>query len=269
MESPNLAALATLTVPSGESLIKASNEDYEIAECIVIETREDAQAAADELKRLAGRLKSLEEQRRRLVDPLNAAKQAAQDLFNPPAERLQAAVALLKRGLLAWEDQQRRLREAEQEAARQAAEKERVRIEAAAAAEEAARVAEAAALAAQAQQATAAGDVEAAAALRAQAEAAEVAAIENSEAMRAAAAQVVAPIVAAPVKVSGAGGRANWKAEITNMQAFVEFVVQNPQYMALLKVDQQALNQQAKSLKQLLKWPGVRVFDDRTIAVRA
>lgn len=75
---------------------------------------------------------------------------------------------------------------------------------------------------------------------------------------------MVAPAIAAP----GVSSRKNWKARVTNMRAFVQAALDGKIPMTALQVNETMLNQQARSLEDQLKWPGVEVYNDTRMVVR-
>lgn len=137
--------------------------------------------AGDELKRIKAAQKRLDDLRKKITRPIDAAKKAIMDLFREPEDKLARAESGIKRAMLTYADEQERLRREEQRKADEAARKEQER------------------LAAQAAKAAAAGKVE------------KAAAIEERAAM------VVAPVVQreAP-KVAGVSLREVWCFEITD-----------------------------------------------------
>lgn len=68
--------------------------------------------------------------------------------------------------------------------------------------------------------------------------------------------------------VSGISGRDTWKAEVTDIVAFAQFVLQNPSYTNLLAVNESALNKLAKAHEANLKLPGVLVYCEKGLNVR-
>lgn len=76
------------------------------------------------------------------------------------------------------------------------------------------------------------------------------------------------PVRVAPIapKVSGIAQRETWSAEVTDLLAFVKFVAANPQFLHLLQANQTALNQQARSLRDKMNFPGVVAVSTKQIA---
>jgi len=71
-----------------------------------------------------------------------------------------------------------------------------------------------------------------------------------------------------PPRAAGISSRDVWKAEVTNFGELVLAVARGDVPIAVLKVDTTVLGQQARSLKRELRWPGVRVWNDKGVAVR-
>lgn len=165
--------------------VKALTEETQVivaaAGAVVVKTVEQYALAGTELTRIKGAAKRLDELRTSITRPMDAAKKAVMDFFRAPAERLAAAEAQIKRAMLAYSNEQDRIRQAEQRKADEAAQRERDRISA------------------QAAKATAAGKDEKAAALEQRA------------------AEVVAPVIQRePPKVAGVSTREVWKFAIVD-----------------------------------------------------
>ena len=77
------------------------------------------------------------------------------------------------------------------------------------------------------------------------------------------------PAVVKDEKPEGTSYRDNWKAEVTSLEELVLAVASGEAPIALLKVDQVALNGLARAQKATLKLPGVRVWNDKQVAVRS
>lgn len=86
-------------------------------------------------------------------------------------------------------------------------------------------------------------------------------------------AETVAPpsVAARPITaVKGVSTRANWKAEVTDLQALVRFVADHPNWLSLLEPNPTKLNELAKSLNERLAAtiPGVRAVNDVVLQKR-
>lgn len=242
----------TIQRPDPAALIAFADRQLIIAQEITIDSAPMYEAAADELKAIKKKTKELEEQRVGITKPLDDAKKAVMDLFRRPIDILTQAEGVLKKAMITYADEQERIRKEEQARLDAIARAERERLEQ----EARAKQAEADRLAAEA---AASGD--SAAMARASEAAQEAAVIEATAAI------VTAPAEAASVaKVSGISARGTWKAECNDKAALIRFIAQNEHYINLLDVNQSALNQLAKAMKQTLNLPGVRAYEERSIA---
>lgn len=201
----------------------------------VIKTGDAFEAAALDLQSIKTAQKALEEKRKKVTVPLNAVVKAVNELFGAPAAALEKAEKVIKTAMTSYQLLEEKKRRDAQAAAEEAARKERERLEA------------------QAIKAADKGQVEKAAALQATA---------------AAIPQTVEIASAAP-KVSGIAMRGTWKATVKDKAAFVKFVAENPMWMNLLDVNEQALNGLARSQKSALQLPGVEAKEEFGIAARA
>lgn len=78
------------------------------------------------------------------------------------------------------------------------------------------------------------------------------------------------PVFSPPTpKADGIGFRSTWSAEVLDFNALVIAVAAGKVPLAALKVDPVFLNRQASSLKNELRYPGVRVSENRVAAVRS
>lgn len=75
------------------------------------------------------------------------------------------------------------------------------------------------------------------------------------------------PIVVADVpKVSGISQRSVWKVEVTNLAILVHAVSEGDAPLEYLQANMSPLNAMAKALKSNAQVPGVRVYEEKTIA---
>jgi hypothetical protein len=80
-------------------------------------------------------------------------------------------------------------------------------------------------------------------------------------------AQVTVPVqkIEAP---AGTSYRSNWQMEVTDFMALVKAVAEGKVDPDVLEPNATVLRQRAKALKSTMKYPGVRVWDEGTIAFR-
>lgn len=79
----------------------------------------------------------------------------------------------------------------------------------------------------------------------------------------------VAPCAPAPrptPAVAGISHRTTYSAEVTSLALLVQHIAKHPNLLPLLKVDQTALNGQARSLRESLSLPGVRLLKASSVA---
>jgi hypothetical protein len=228
-ETEQLRARAGDALAASKSLVVDSQEMYEIG--------------AEHTKAIKQLAKQVEDQRLSMTRPLDESKKVIMDFFRPITDALDKAESELKSKLVAYSNDQARIRrEAEERARREA---------------EAARRAEQERLAAEAAAAAEAGDEAKADELVAEAVAAEAAPVI-----------VVAPHVEAP-KAAGVSKRDNWIGEVTDIGALIVAAAERPELRVLLAVDTKALGKLAKAYKDTVPIPGVRIYNEPVLSVRA
>lgn len=170
--------------PEVRELAEQTDQLLQIASSYRVTTAAEYTAAGEELKKVKAAAKRLDEIRKSMTKPLDAAKRAIMDFFREPETKLQRAESGIKRAMIAYSEEQERIRREEQRKAEEAARKEREKLEA------------------QAAKAAAAGK------------------IERAEQLEQRAATVVAPVIQreAP-KVTGLATREVWKFEIIDASA--------------------------------------------------
>lgn len=60
--------------------------------------------------------------------------------------------------------------------------------------------------------------------------------------------------------------RDNYSGEVTDLKALVKFIAKNPSFINLIQVNQTAVNQLAKSMKETLAIPGVKAVNNKVVA---
>lgn len=223
-----------------EALFKQSENWLAIAETFEITSSDIALNAGDSLKKIKFLAKELEQKRTAITKPINQALREINALFKPAKDWLSQAERLMKTKLLSYQAEQERIAQEAQRKIDEEARKERMRLE------------KAAALAAQA------GMDDRAEELREEVEA------QVEEAQTAPAVQSAAP------KIEGVVTRKTWKADVTDKSLFIQHVAsKRPDLIALIQINQSALNAQARSLKGSLDLPGIRVYEEKNIAARS
>jgi hypothetical protein len=201
----------------------------------VIATPDEYEAAGLDLQSVKSAQKALEAARTKVTVPLNQVVKAVNELFKKPAEALDQAEAIIKRGMLAYTVKAEQERRAQEAAIAEANRKEQER------------------LLAQAAKAEAAGKAEKAEAIRANA----VAIPQSVE------------IASSVPKVSGQSTRSVWKAVVKDKAAFVRYVAEHPEWLSLLDVNEPGLNGLARSQKAALALPGVEAVEEKILSSRA
>ena len=200
-------------------------QNFEIA------TIEDCEFAADVLTNMRKSCKALEDRRKEITAPMDAAKRSVMDLFKPASEALAKVEKILKPRIAEFhrkEQEAQRKREAEeQERARKAREK----------AEE------------KAQKLREEGKVE------------KAAAVEEK------AFSTVAKKVA-PTKVAGASVRKVWKAEVTDAQKLCAAIANGDIPITVLNFKQAELNKLASMYQNSKQFEGLNIYQDAVVATR-
>jgi ATPase subunit of ABC transporter with duplicated ATPase domains len=237
--------LSTLPRPDGAALKTGAKAALDMVANYRIDSDEEYTLAGEELVAIKSKAKRLEEQRTSITGPLNQTLKAVNDLFREPAGYLEQAEKAVKNAMVTYAQ----AKEAQAEAARREAE---ARIaEARRQAEESQRAAEAAAAAGNIQQAEAAAER----ALTIEMEAA------NS-----------APVVAAAPKLAGVSKvSVKHKARVVDIRAFLAFALreENDALLGLIGINESGLNKLASAMGPAMKYPGVEVYQERSISARA
>jgi len=207
--------------------------------------------AGNELRTIMSKSKELEERRLRITRPMDAAKKEIMDFFRGPLQFLSDAERIIKRNILAFQQEQRRIAEQREAEQREKERKERERLEA------------------RARKAEESGKVEKAEILREQADA-----VPSTH---------IAPAYQTPAGVST---RATWSAEITDKDALIvavaaTIIAMRPELRELIDkpkgavpsilidINSSILNAQARALKEHMAIPGTKAMKVETLASRA
>ncbi len=251
-----LAPLAAIETPNAAVMNTRAQSALAMVQSMVIDSSETYELAADELKAIKAKAKTIEEQRVSITGPINKALKAVNDLFRAPGEYLEQAEKIIKGKMLAYTTEQQRIADEERRRAEAVIKAEQDRL-----AREAAELEKAAK--AEAEKLLAAGDTEKAAEVEAAAAIESASLSATALVMTAPAPQVV------PAKAAGISTRSVWKATCENKAALIAFAAANPQFQNLLDVNQTALNQLAKAMRDTLEIPGVRVYEEKQLASRS
>jgi hypothetical protein len=196
------------------------------------------EAAGEDLKRVKGLARELSEKRLAITRPIDAAKKAVMDFFREPEQFLADAERIIKRGVLAYQDEQDRKAREEQRRLEEIARKEQEKLQ---------RQAEK-----RAERQEAKGNA------------------DRAEEIRAAVPVISTPIVVPqPTKVAGIAVRETWSAEVTDIKALCRAVADGAAPANLVEPNMKVLNTLARSLKAEMRFPGVRAVSEKGLSARA
>lgn len=217
------AKVARLTEETAIMLSRA--EDYSIV------TAPEYVEGGTVLKRIKTKMKELKELRQSMTRPIDETKRRILALFSEPEGQLADAEQVIKGAMLSYQNEQERIRAAEEARLRDLAEQERLK------------------LLERAKKAAEKGKEEKAADLEEQAETLPV------------------PIVtSAQPKVEGISTRVTWHAEVLDKDMLIKAVAEGKVPSIVLEPNMTILNQQARALKEALNYPGVAAMSDQTVA---
>lgn len=216
--------------PSVVAIVPKAKE-VAAAAVIVIKTPAQYQQAGEHLKTVNAALEVIETARVRITGPLNTSIREVNNQARESSAPWLHAQQTLKRGLLAYSNEQLRIQREQQQRADEAARKTQEKLQL------------------QAATAQAAGKMEKAEVLQSRAEA------------------VVPAIITREIpKVAGLSTRENWFAECTDLDKLVAAVAAGTAPLSLLMANDKVLGQQARSLKKDFIVPGVRVWSEKSLA---
>ena len=121
--------LIEVSVPAPSREVEQRARDALVqAEATQIANADDYQQASEQLRALKAKWRQVDETRKQLRQPLDLALKRLQAFFAGPLDFLEQAEAILKRKLVAYADEQGRLRREEQTRANAEAERQRARL---------------------------------------------------------------------------------------------------------------------------------------------
>lgn len=216
------------------------------------------ESAASMLRTVKSMADTLEVARKKITKPLDDAKKAVMDLFRSPSDDLVKAEADIKRKMIAYSNEQERIRREQEEKLRREAAAEEARQRKIKEDQERAWREKEEKARKEAEELAAAGREEDARKAR---EVADMAAEKAKErAQQAQEVSVQAPIVAPTVeKLKGISMMKNWKARVVNVDEVPR---------TYMTVNEQALDKIAKATKGSLTIPGVEFYSEDVLASR-
>lgn len=201
----------------------------------------DLEVSANMFKTIKQKKKQIDEVRKSLTRPLDAAKKRIMDFFRPAENKLAEAENSIEKTILEYRAEERRKAEEEQ---RKAAEEAKKRQE-----EELARIQK------EQEEAEMLGDSET---------------VENLEMQKTVAATTaeVATVVAPEPKLSGVSEVKRWKAVVTDKMALIRYIAQTGQFENVVEFSNKELNALATATKGTIQVPGIEFKAETTLSVR-
>jgi hypothetical protein len=242
---------ATIT-PTAETETKEAIQLAVRFEKYAITAPNEYKTAADDLKTIKGKAKDLDELRKSLTKPLDDSKKRIMDLFRVPMERLADAESSIKSAMISYQQEQERIRQAEESRLREIQRQEQIRIQ-----QEQERIRlEQEAIRKAAEEAAKQGETESAEILQMEAE---IAAEEAKKVEVQAFAVAVAPVVVAPTirPISGISIRKIWKFRVVDANLIPR---------EYLLVDESKLGKLATTLKESATVPGVVFYSEDSVS---
>lgn len=201
---------------------------------LVIKNQASYDFAAEIRKDLKRCQLTMDEARKNITRPLDAAKKAVMDLFRPVESGLELAIKNVDSKLLSYDAKMELIRKTEEDKLRRQAEAEEARKKSAL--EERARKAEEKGNALKAEE------------LRTKAE--EV--------------RVVAPTLAPMLqKPSGLSYAEYWKGEVVDLKELVKAIAAGRAPITFITINQAVINKQATASRDSLKFPGIRFYSEK------
>jgi hypothetical protein len=244
--------METTITPTAETETREALQLAVRFEKYAITAPDQYKTAADDLKTIKGKSKELDDLRKSMTKPLDDSKKRIMDLFRVPMERLADAESSIKSAMLTYQQEQERIRQAEEARLREIQRQEQIRIQ-----QEQERIRlEQEAIRHAAEEAAKQGQTESAEILEMEAE---VAAEEAKKVDEQAFAVAVAPVVVAPTvrPISGISIRKIWTFRIVD-------AIQIPREYLL--VDEPKLRKLAVAMKESAKVPGVVFYSEDSMS---
>lgn len=254
---------AVVTLPLQSRLLRQAAAFLQMVKEYTIDSPDTYQHAANDRNDINERYKEIEKEREFMKAPSLEQGRRIDAHFKPVTTTLLEARKLLDGKIASYSEEQERQRQEAARLAREQQERDAAAKREQAAKEEAEAKAKADELRRKAAEAEAKGNAGQAAKLAAKAENAEQAGAQKAADLNtqaALAASMPVAIAASAPKADGIGIGYDYSAEVTDLMELMRHVVsQRPDLVALFKINEPALNSQARSLKDALNLPGVKL----------
>lgn len=267
LEKPATGAdelVSKVKLPDDAALKRQADSYIAMVESYVIDSADTLQSAADDRNSIQDRWTAIEAQRKFLKEPSLEQGRRIDNFFKPVLDTLALARKALDLKIASFTEKQRAERAAAEQKAREAAELEARRQREAAAQAEAEARAKADALRKEAEQAAAAGNAGKAAKLQERATSTETAGLQKAQDLTLAAEQTQAmplPVSTTVAKASGIAMQYDYSAEVFDLKALLKHILEKrPDLITIVEIKASGLNAQAKSSKEALDLPGVKLI---------
>lgn len=231
-ETTTIPASVAIAAPNAQALSRGAAASLALVNDFEVTDTATFEIAADELKGIKAKAAALDEQRKAITGPLDAAKKAVMDLFRGPLDALGQAENILKGKMLGYQQEQQRKADAARLEAERIAREQRLKLEAEARAlAEAGRTGEAA--------------------------------VKEQVAQMVVAAPVAAP---APPAIKGVSTSTTVDFEVDNLLALVQHIAAHPELINLVTADSVKIRAYVKGLGLQCNLPGVRVFNKQSLS---
>ena len=207
-----------------------------------IKTVADLEISANILKTIKQRKKKIDEVRKSLTRPLDAAKKRIMDFFRPAENKLAEAENTIEKTILDFRAEERKRVEEEQKKAAEEAKKKQE--------EELARIQK------EQEEAEMVGDCET---------------VENLEMQKtvvATTAEVATVTTKEEPKLSGVAEVTRWKAVVVDKKALIKHIAETGQLENLIEFSNKELNALATATKGTISVPGIEFKAEKTLSVR-
>jgi hypothetical protein len=237
-------AVVKYELPSPTIAVDAQ-QMLEIISSVEIEDEQTRSFVSDQLADVKAKTKELSDKRMSITRPLDAAKKAVMDLFNPALAFLDRAEAECKNRLMKYDNKVKAALAAEQKrlADIAIAERSRIALEARQREMEAAKAAQD-------------GDADSA-----------ISAMAAAQVARAQAGAVM-PVFIPKAQKRAESTRKEWKVDTIDLKTLVAAAAARDELMAYLQADEKAIGAVVRALKEMTSIPGVTVKEVETMSAR-